>query len=88
LSEAVEASFPEEWIGPVIKGNALTNLPIVPGHLNRAELLGSLKWTPRQLAVGIIWCEERRDDQTFAFQPSTILEDYLPLGRKLNRESK
>lgn len=87
LLEAVEASFSEEWIGLVIRGGALTSLPTVPGHSNRAESLGSLTWTSRQLAVAIIWCEHR-DDRTFAVAPTTILEDYLPLGRKLNRKSK
>lgn len=89
LKDAVEARFLEEWISLVIGDCALTNLPVVPGHSNKAESLGALTWTPRQLAVGIIWCEEQcRDERLFDVQPNTILEVYLPLGRKANRESK
>jgi hypothetical protein len=88
LREAVEQSFPHEWIKELTKGIALENLPEIPGHPNATESLGKLEWSPRQLAVGIIWCEERRRSRNFSVRPNTMLDDYLPLGNKLNRNAR
>jgi hypothetical protein len=84
LKKVIEGEFCYTWIPHVVSGKALQNLPDIPAH-GRVESLNGMKWTPRQLTVGIIWCEERERNQTFTVQPNTLLEDYLPLGRKLNR---
>ena len=67
------------------KGSALSNLPDIPAH-SREATLSSLAWTPRQLTVGIIWCEEQERDPSFSIQPNTLLNEYIPRGKKLNRQ--
>jgi hypothetical protein len=84
LRKLIEEKFPFQWIREVTSGGALENLPEIPGHSGRARSLGGPHWTARQLAVGILWCEERRRDSGFNVRPKTILEDYIPLGRKIN----
>jgi hypothetical protein len=88
LKLAVETNFSDEWIKHVTQGNALHNLPRIPGHEDRTESLGGLKWTPLQLTVGIIMCEALERNPHFALDPNTVLEVYLPFGRKLNAKSK
>jgi hypothetical protein len=87
LREAVKRNFPDEWIQAVISGAALKSLPEIPGRSESNVTLGGLNWTPRQLTVGIIRCEEHERDSMFSVTPNTILEDYLPLGRKLNTKT-
>lgn len=85
LKQAVEKEFPHEWARHVTQGIELSNLPDFPGH-SRETALSGLKWTPRQLTVGVIWREERKRDPTFCLQPNTLLDEYIPKGNKLNRK--
>jgi hypothetical protein len=79
----LKEAFPEPWIVLVVSGVALQNLPEIPGYGKSAETLIGLDWTVRQLAVGIVKCiEDKHKEQPF-LNANTIMEDYLPLGRKL-----
>lgn len=84
LRVEVEKEFPTDWIKHVTRGDALKNLPEIPGHPTSTDSLSKLSWTPRQLSVAILLCEEKNRGSEFSIQPQTILESYLPLGRKLN----
>lgn len=87
LRSAIEKKFTARWIVHVTKGNALQNLPDVPGYGRSTDTLGKLKeWTARQLAVGIICCEE--SETTPRLNATTIMEDYIPLGNRLLRRSR
>ncbi len=88
LRETVEKSFPYDWIELITKGAALQKFPETAGHYHSTDSLGKLKWTPRQLALGIIWCEERKRTPNFSVRPETMLKYYLPLGNKLNQNPK
>lgn len=77
LLAEVRNAFQYSWIVDVTQGEALQNLPNIPAHDTRAKNLGGLKWTPRQLAVGIIYCEEHRRRTRPFLKASTILRDYL-----------
>jgi hypothetical protein len=82
----VEEQFSQEWMREVIHGDALKRLPEITGHSGQDELTGL--WTTRQLAIGILWCEESSKDPTLAISPNTILGEYIPLGKKLIRFAK
>lgn len=88
LRVEVEKEFPFDWIKHATQGNALQHLPEIPGHPESTGSLKDLKWTPRQLTVGIIWCEETKRDPNFSVRPNTILDSYLSTGNKLNALSK
>lgn len=88
VAQVVGEQFSQEWVKHVTEGIALQNLPLIAGHDNRTECLMELKCTARQLTVGIIFAEERQRNPKFDLQPNTILEEYLPLGRRLNEHSR
>jgi hypothetical protein len=95
LHTAVEKEFPTPWIRHVTQGAALQELPNVPRHEHKnlgttldsqneahdAPSLASLDWTVRQLTAAIITCEETKIQTRL--RASTILDNYLPRGRKL-----
>jgi hypothetical protein len=86
LKLAVEKKFPTRWAKLVTRGKALQNLPAIAGYVRRAETLGALDWTARQLRIGIITCEESGVRPKLG--ADTILGIYIPLGRKLLGLSK
>jgi hypothetical protein len=88
LKVAVQAKYSDKWIESVTTGLALKHLPETSGHPNSTDSLGRLEWTPRQLTVAVIWCEERWRNPNFGAGPGTILEVYLPMGKRLNKASK
>jgi hypothetical protein len=81
LKLAVEKTFPKRWAKLVTRGEALQNLPEIPGYGRKTETLGGLDWTPLQLRIGIITCEESTVRPLL--HANAILETYIPRGRKL-----
>jgi hypothetical protein len=88
LIEDLKRWFSEPWIPLVVSGVALQNLPEIPGYGKNAETLIGLDWTARQLTVGIIKCIEDKRKEQPSLNANTIMEDYLPLGRKLLKERR
>jgi hypothetical protein len=82
LRRLVEERFRSSWVRHITQGQALAHLPEIPGY-ERTATLGNLRWTARQLTVGIIWCIENKNKVQPQLSANTILEDYLPLGRQL-----
>jgi hypothetical protein len=83
LCAYLKERFPQPWATFVISGAVLQMLPEIPGHQKSVDTLIGMAWTVRQLTVGIIKClEDERKEGPF-LSANTIMEDYLPLGRKL-----
>lgn len=87
LRRDLEEKFLKRWIAPITRGEALQHLPEIPGHEAR-QTLSNLDCTPRQLAVGIVWSIENRRGERPSLSAITILETYLPLGRKLSENNR
>jgi hypothetical protein len=83
----VEEKFPKPWIAHITRGEALQNLPEIPAHDTR-QTLNKLNCTPRQLAVGIVWAIENERGEQPSLNATTILEEYIPLGRKLQEKKR
>jgi hypothetical protein len=88
LREKLEERFSWPWIAHVTRGEALQNLPEIPGYSRTTDTLGGLEWTVRQLTVGVICCIEHRRRALPSLNATTILEEYIPLGRKLLKKSR
>ena len=88
LKTYVEQNLPYDWVRHVTKGKALNNLLPIPGHDARVESLSSKKWTPRQLRVGILVCEELTRDPNCRLGATTIYEKYITLGSRLLKTQK
>jgi hypothetical protein len=82
----VEERFRSSWVRHITQGQALEHLPEIPGY-ERTATLGNLRWTARQLTIGTIWCIEDENKVQPQLSANTILEDYLPLGKKLLKGS-
>jgi len=82
LQILIGTKFKADLVKHIIRGVAFENLPDVHRNSKRPPSLENLEWTVRQLAVGIIKCEEDDRNETL-LSPNTILKDYLPLGRRL-----
>ncbi len=82
LETQLEQTFPKTWIRYITRGEALRHLPEIPGH-EEQQTLSKLDCTPRQLAVGVVWCVEDARREGPRLKPITILEHYIPLGKKL-----
>ena len=78
IRSQIEERFTYDWVPHVIHGKALQNLLPIVGYRLSAEPLSSKVWTPRQLTVGILVCEEE-----FRLGPATIYEQYINLGNRL-----
>jgi hypothetical protein len=81
LKRELEENFLKPWIIHVTSGKALQNLPDIPGH-DSQSLLHRPSCTTRQLAVGIIWSIEYESGVQPSLSPNTIIEFYIPLGRR------
>jgi hypothetical protein len=83
LRKGLEEHFSWPWVAHITRGEALQNLPEIPGYSLTTETLGGLQWTVRQLTVGAIHRIEHQRRQLPSLNATTILEEYIPLGRKL-----
>lgn len=83
LREEIGREFQYSWIPLITNGCALENLLPIPAHESSIETLSSAGWTVRQLAVGIIFCEEQGRDPRFRPGPGTIYEKYIAMGNRL-----
>jgi hypothetical protein len=99
LKKAVENNFKADWIRCVIDGDAFRLVPNVPNHCrdrlpNRSiagfkgglTALGKLDWTARQLTAGILASE--KINSLAGLAAATILDKYIPLGRKTIRRKQ
>lgn len=89
LNAKVEGHFPSyKWLKYVTQGNALQNLFSIPGHEDeKPESLSDVRhWTPRQLAVAIMVCEEL-DLHHRTITPKTMYEN-IQTGNKLLKASR
>jgi len=83
LRDDLEKRVSWPWVADIVRGEALQNLPEIPGYSRTTDTLGGLEWTVRQLTVGIIKCIDNERQEYPSLSPNTILEHYIPLGRKL-----
>ena len=83
----LENKFPIPWITYITRGKALQHLPEIPGH-EASQTLSNLYCTRRQLAVGIVWAIEDERGEQPSLNATTILEEYIPSGRKLLGKSR
>jgi hypothetical protein len=83
LPTEIARKFQYSWIPFITNGRALNHRLPIPGHDSSIVALSSKGWTVRQLAVGIILCEERDRDAKFRPGPVTIYEKYIAFGNRL-----
>jgi hypothetical protein len=83
LRKGIEEHFSWPWVIDITRGEALQNLPEIPGYSRTTDTLGGLQWTVRQLTVGVIHRIDHQRRQLPSLNATTILEEYIPLGRKL-----
>jgi len=88
LRDDLEKRVSWPWVADIVRGEALQNLPEIPGYSRTTDTLGGLEWTDRQLTVGVIWCIQHRRRALPSLNATTILEEYIPLGRKLLKKSR
>jgi hypothetical protein len=83
LRTAIADTFHYTWVKFVTNGAVLQHLLPIPGHDSRIETLAIESWTPRQLRVGIIYCEELASHPKARLGPTTIYEEYILPGNAL-----
>jgi hypothetical protein len=78
LETELEKAFPFEWVLLITRGDALKNLLPIPGHESVALTLSD-EWTPRQLVIGVMACEERGRSRNphLKLGATTIYEKYV-----------
>jgi hypothetical protein len=82
LKDEIDRAFPLKWVSFITRGAALTNLLPIAGHESRIRSLHE-RWTPRQLAVGILVCEEQTRTPGIRLGASTMYDEYILLGNNL-----
>lgn len=82
LKTEILKQFKADWASFVANGCALKNLPNIPGHEKSVDTLGGLVWTVKQLAVGILVCEENVRNPEAKLRPNKVA-DYITYGNKL-----
>ena len=88
LIRVLQKKFRKPWVAVLVSGLPLKNLPEIPGYGKSADTLNGLDWTNRQLTIGIVKCIEDKRGEQPSLSANTIMEDYLPLGRRLLKKRR
>jgi hypothetical protein len=86
LGRNAEKELRYQWLPHATRGEAFQHLPTINqmSETKHSTLKG--KWAAWQLAVGIIYCEEKAPN-TRTLEPNTIYYKYIPWGKQLLKKS-
>jgi hypothetical protein len=88
LRKVIRRMFRADWVQHVTGGAAFDHLVDFGSHMKASGSLTSLDWQGRQLAVGILLCEEKARNPRTRFGAYTLYEKYILRGNALLKKPR
>jgi hypothetical protein len=86
LRKVIRKMFRADWVQYVTSGTAFDHLVDFSTRMKVSRSLTSLDWMDRELAVGILLCEEKARNPLTRFGPYTLYQEYILRGNSLQKK--